>query len=157
MSFLNIKDVKERDATIAEYLALKKRLKQRFLAERSNFIEHQQDLEEQYEPVVASNKKMKDDIVEQLIPITEELHKLTGNLLARPKLTAKRRIAMKRDFKDDNGDGESQPPRKRDPELNDFGPHAQDFISKYMDNDLRRKGIDTTFGLRFEKWCMVYW
>ena len=97
MSFLNIKDMKERDATIAEYLALKKRLKQRFREERNNFIEHQQDLEEQYEPVITSNKKMKDDIVEQLIPITEELHKLTG-ALTRPKLTAKRRIAMKRDF-----------------------------------------------------------
>ena len=47
MSFLNIKDKRKRDKTIKDYLALKKQLQRRYMEERTNFIDHQRDLEEQ--------------------------------------------------------------------------------------------------------------
>ena len=73
MSFMNIKDPEERDAKIADYadnLAMVKRLQKRNLAERNV---RQRDLEETYEPIVASNEKMVQEVIEDLIPIEEEL------------------------------------------------------------------------------------
>ena len=73
MSFMNIKDPDERDDTIADYLAMVKRLKRRNLQERSDLMDRQRDLEVIYEPIVASNQKMVEDVIEDLIPIKEEL------------------------------------------------------------------------------------
>ena len=56
MSFMDIKDPEERDSKIAEYLALKQRLKNRSLQERGELAARRQDLEEDFEPVVKSNK-----------------------------------------------------------------------------------------------------
>ena len=73
MSFFNIKDPEERDVKIADYLAMVKRLQKRNLEERSDLIDRQRDLEETYEPIVVSNQKMAEDVIEDLIPIKEEL------------------------------------------------------------------------------------
>ena len=73
MSFFNIKDPEERDVKIADYLATVKRLQKRNLEERSDLIDRQRDLEETYEPIVVSNQKMAQDVIEDLIPIKEEL------------------------------------------------------------------------------------
>ena len=73
MSFLNIKDPELRDARIADYLATVKRLRQRNLNERSDLMDRRRDLEETYEPIVASNREMAQDVIEDLIPIKEEL------------------------------------------------------------------------------------
>ena len=72
MSFLNIKNHEKRDEMVKEYLALKKRLRNRNEEERSDIIDHQRDLEENFEPVVASNKEMAKEIVNELTPITKE-------------------------------------------------------------------------------------
>ena len=72
-SFMDIKDPEERDTKIADYLATVKRLQKRNLEERSDLIDRQRDLEETYEPIVASNQKMAQDVIEDLIPIKEEL------------------------------------------------------------------------------------
>ena len=71
MSFLNIKDPGERDAAVEDYLALKKRLKERNLDWRGYLIDRQRDLEETFEPVVAGNQKMAQAIIKDLIPIIE--------------------------------------------------------------------------------------
>ena len=55
------------------YLATVKRLQQRNLEERSDLIDRQRDLEETYEPIVASNRKMVQEVIEDLNPIKEEL------------------------------------------------------------------------------------
>ena len=81
MSFMNIKDPEERDGVIADYLATVKRLQKPNLAERSNLIVRQRDLEETYEPIVASNQKMSQDVVKGLIPIKKELKELNRNNL----------------------------------------------------------------------------
>ena len=73
MSFMSIKDPEERDAKIADYLATVKRLQKRNLEERSDLIDRQRDLEETYEPIVANNEKMVQEVIEDLIPIKEEL------------------------------------------------------------------------------------
>ena len=58
MSFLNIKNHKERGEMIEDYLTLKEKIKKRNLEERSDLIDYQRDLVENFEPVVASNKEM---------------------------------------------------------------------------------------------------
>ena len=61
---MNIKDPEERNAKIADYVAMVKRLQKRNLEERSDLIDRQRDLEETYEPIVASNQKMAQDVIE---------------------------------------------------------------------------------------------
>ena len=138
MSFLNIKDKRKRDKTIEDYLALKKRLKHRNLEERQDFQDYQHDLEEQYEPVIASNERMAHDITEQLVPIKEQIQQLAAHLTERPKLKAAEET-------------EAQSAKR---EVNQFGPLGQDFISAYTDEERRKADIDTTFGIRYEngKW-----
>ena len=80
MSFMNIKDPEERDTKIADYLATVKRLQKRNLEERSDLIDHRRDLEETYEPIVASNKMMAQDVIKDLIPIKEELKERNRNI-----------------------------------------------------------------------------
>ena len=72
MSFLNITDPEEWDVAIKDYLALKKRLKESNLEERTR--------NKTVEPVVANNQKMAQDIIEDLIPITEALQEINRNL-----------------------------------------------------------------------------
>ena len=80
MSIFNIKDPEERDAVINDYLALKKRLKDRNLADRGYLMDRQRDLEEPFQPVIASNKKMAQDIIKALAPITEGLEEINRNI-----------------------------------------------------------------------------
>ena len=80
MSFMNIKDPDERDDTIADYLAMVKRLKRRNLQERSDLMDRQRDLEVIYEPIVTSNQKMTQDVIKVLIPIKKELNEINRNI-----------------------------------------------------------------------------
>ena len=146
MSFLNIKDKRKREATIAEYLAVKERLKKRNLDERSNFIDHQHHLEEQYEPVVKSSKEMSEKVTDELKPIKKELAGLNALLAYRQKLVAKRRI--KREFEPDgeeSNDGEEEEEWKVPYE---FGPLSEKFLDIYSDDRNRKAKLDTVFGLR---------
>ena len=59
MSFLNIKDRKEREATIKDYLATMERIKKRNSDDRANAIDYQRKLAEDYEPVVARGRVTK--------------------------------------------------------------------------------------------------
>ena len=79
MSFLNIKDPDERGATIEYYLALKERIKERNLEERGVLMDRRRELEETFEPVLASNEKMARDIIKDLEPINEGIKELNRN------------------------------------------------------------------------------
>ena len=83
MSFLNIKDKRLREQTIEDYLALKKRLKSRYSDENEDDQSYRRDLEEQYEPVVAGQERMTQDITDQLIPIKDQIQQLAA--LTTPK------------------------------------------------------------------------
>ena len=122
MSFFNIRDPEVRDATIADYLKLQKRLKRRNLEERSDMIVREKDLEENFKPVVTSNKKMTEEIIKDLVPIKDELKGINENL---EKAGMKRKLAA----------GE------------DYGPLVKGFFKKYLDAD---STVDRTFGIRFE-------
>ena len=144
MSFLNIKDPEEKDKTIQEYLTLKRRLKKRSQKERDQWQHHRRDLQDSFEPVVASNKKMAKEIVDELVPITKELRELkdkaTIATIPRPIAGVKRNI-------------DSQPVSKQKRSLTRDGPDgplAESFLEKYM-NPSKKSEIDTTFGIRFDK------
>ena len=64
---------------IEDYLALKKRLKERTMEERGYLMDCQRDLEETFKPLVASNEKMARDIIKDFTPITKGLHELNRN------------------------------------------------------------------------------
>ena len=80
MSFMNIKNLEKRDVMIEDYLALKKRLQERSLEERSDLVDRQRDLEENFKPIVASNQRMAEVIVNDLIPIKKELKEINRNI-----------------------------------------------------------------------------
>ena len=115
MSFLNIRNHEERDKIIKDYLALKERLKKRRMEERSDLADYQRDLEETFEPVVASNKEMAKEIINELTPITKELQELNNK--GRAKLVATPKIGVKRD-------SSSQPKRIKQNVPDNFGPIA---------------------------------
>ena len=127
MSFFDMKDPEERDAVIEDYLALKKRLKERNMADRGYLIDRQRDLEETFRPVIVSNEKMVQDIIKDLAPITEGLEEINRNIemkkeKLRPKIGSKRRFVS-----------------------GDYGLLAESFLRKYMDGV-----VDRSFGIRYE-------
>ena len=96
MSFFNIKDAEERDAVIEDYLALKKRLKERNMAERGYPMDRQRALGETFQLVVASNEKMAQDTTkEELEEINRNIEMKKGAL--RPKIGSKRRLVASED------------------------------------------------------------
>ena len=134
-SFLNIKDHEERDKMIEDFLALKERLKKKRMEERTGLIDRRRDLEENFEPVVASNAKMAKEIIGELIPIANELREVN-----KARVFTTPQIGIKRDIN-------SQPKRRL--KDNNFGPNAEAFLSAYLNPDTRDK-VDTTFGIRYE-------
>ena len=119
-----------------DYLALKKKIKDENLEERSKGLDYRQYLEEQYQPVVASNENMSQSLIKELKPTKLGLEELTKNVHLES--------GIKRD-------ADSQPKSNKGELLvKDLGPIAQAFISKYMDSELKSKKIDTTFGIRYD-------
>ena len=176
MSFLNIKNQKERDAVIEEYLAVKEKIKNNDRAERGNLIERQRYLKREYEPVVESNKKMTEKITNRLIPIQKELNdlavKLTPNKIGvsdvenTEGVTIQSKRLVKREVSDaDNIEGvrmHSKRGVKREVsdventegaevykvEEHKFGPLATKFLNMWMNEDARKRKIDSVFGIR---------
>ena len=58
---------------IEDYQALKSRLNDDNLGERRHLMDRQRELQETFDPVVASNEKMAQKIIKDLGPITEGL------------------------------------------------------------------------------------
>ena len=159
MSFLNIDNKRKREQTIKDFLALKKRIKTRNLQERMGDMDYRLEMEEQYEPIIASNKHTADDITAQLVPIRKELNHLNATLIARPKLVAKRAVKRKAqptesDDDDDDDDGEAEDIVMPAEDDEKFGSLAVKFLNAYSDEERRKLKIDTTFGIRQEddKW-----
>ena len=81
MSFLNIEDPKKRDAIVADYLAMVKRLQQRNLNEKAQDLAKNDELNEMFNPVVESTKKSTEAITNELMPLQEEMKTLNERLL----------------------------------------------------------------------------
>ena len=155
MSFLNIKDQKERDAVIKEYLAVKEKIKNNDRAERGNLIERQRYLKREYEPVVESNKKMAEKITNRLIPIQNKLNNLAAKLtpdkigVADVQNTEDVTIQSKRAAKREASDGENtEGVEVYKVEEHKFGPLATKFLNMWMNEDTRKRKIDSVFGIR---------
>ena len=116
MSFLNIKNHEERDKMIEDYLTLKEKIKKRNLEERSDLIDYQRDLEENFEPVVASNKEMAKEIINELTPITKELQDLNN----KAKLNVVPIIGVKRNI--------DSTLKSENIQNNNFGPYTEEFL-----------------------------
>ena len=140
MSFLNIRDKRLRDEKIDEYLALKKRLKQRNVEENELSQNFQRDLAEQYEPVFSAQERATQNITNQLVPIKEQIEQLSA--LTLPKTED---VEIQTEEEEEPLEEEIKPAG-----LNEFGPELQQFFNAYMNEDSRHKNIDTNFGLRYE-------
>ena len=95
------------------------------MEERGYLMDRQRDLEETFQPVVASNEKMAQDIIKDLAPINEGLAEMNRNIeikreMSCPNIGSKRRL------------------------VSDYGPLAEAFIRNYMDD-----AVDKTFGIRY--------
>ena len=90
-------------------------------------MDRQRDFEETFfQPVIASNEKMVQDIIKDLAPITEGSEEINRNIemkeTLRPQIGSKRRFVS-----------------------GDCGPLAESFLRKYMDDV-----VDRSFGIRYE-------
>jgi hypothetical protein len=153
MSFLHIKDLKERDKTIKDFLATKERIKKRNLDERSNFIDYQRHLAQEYEPVVASTKEMTEKITNHLIPIKEDLGNLNA-LIARPKAVRRQKqiIGVKRRLSDEDEEShEVEDYIRTEEEAASFGPRSIKFLNTIKDEESRKAKIDSIFGIRSDE------
>ena len=139
---------------VKEYLATKERIKKRNLDDRSDFIDQQRHLEQEYEPVVASNREMAEKITEQLIPIKQDLNHLNA-LIARPKaiprprqiIGAKRKVSVASEEEEETQGVEDYIVKK---EEHTFGPLAVKFLNTIRDEESRQAKIDNVFGIRNE-------
>ena len=139
MSFFKIKDKRLRDQTIDNYLAIKKRLKSRYLHENEEDQSYRHDLEQQYEPVVAAQERATQDITDQLIPIKDQIQQLAALTLPKSE-----------DVEIQTEESEEEE-HQRDPfGINEFGPQLQAFFTSYMHEESRKRNLDTTFGIRYE-------
>ena len=146
MSFLNIKDPVVRDKTIKEYLALKKRIKNRNLQKKVHDFANHEMLEESLEPVVHATATSTKAITKELIPIKEQLEQLAK--LVKPKAV---RVRIKRPAENDLEQFEVNQPAKKQDIDQQFGPLAQDFLNDYLDEEKRQREIDSSFGFRNEE------
>ena len=85
-------------------------LKERSLEERGYLMDRQRDFQETFEPVVAGNEKMAQDIIGDLTTITEGLQEINRNLEVK-KEPPRPGIGSKRKF------------------VSDYGPLAETFLS----------------------------
>ena len=82
MSFLNIKDRNLRDKMIEDYLAVKKRLKERNMNERMDDLAYRDGLEDTFKPIVDSNERFTQEIINELKPLSDELVDIRKNILS---------------------------------------------------------------------------
>ena len=71
MSFLDIKDAKERDKIVADYMATIRRVQQRNEDEKSAGLTKQAELEQTFSPIVKATEKSTEAITKQLAPLHE--------------------------------------------------------------------------------------
>ena len=101
MSFIDIKDPKNRDQIVADYVATIRRVQQRNEDEKSAGLARQVELERTFKPIVKATEKSTRAITEHLNPIHDELKRVSEKLTANALLPAIRR--RKRTWDDTTG------------------------------------------------------
>ena len=131
-----MKNHKQQDKMIEDYITLKEKIKKRNLEERSDLIDYRRDLAENFEPVVASNKEMAKEIINELTPITKELQDLNNEAKLNVEPTT---TGVKRNF--------DSVLKSENRQNSNLGPYTEEFLNKYS---TRSNEIDTIFGIRYE-------
>ena len=72
MSFLDIKDAKEINKIVADYMATIRRVQQRNEDEKSAGLTKQAELEQTFSPIVKATEKSTEEITKQLAPLHEK-------------------------------------------------------------------------------------
>ena len=126
-SFVDIKDCDERDKVVQELTATRKRIQQRFEDEKSAGLSRRRDLEEQFEPVVKSQREITENIKKHLIPIIHRVDNL-------PEASVKEE------------EEEVIPRKKQRIEYDNYGSLAQIFKERVLNGDVE---LDKNFGIRY--------
>ena len=126
MSFLKISDPAKRDATVKEYLELKKNIRDNLLSERTGELELQTDLSKFYRRITETQKATAREITEGLKPIREGIKKLPQAIQPIGKAT---------------GEAPEEEVEEEDDEL------IGEIAKKYLNSPNR----DKTFGIRKEE------
>ena len=122
-SFIDIKDHRERDAIVKDYLATVKRIQKRNEEDRTSGIYRQRDLEQHFKPIIQSQDKMTKEITKAL----------------------KERI-VKNEPSDDVDDYPPPLKRLRGEGDENYGRLATEFLDRYVSRD---PDIDTVFGIHY--------
>ena len=69
----------ERDKTIREYLAVKKRIQKREMDERMGDMGREEELRETYKPLIESNEKTTSVIKKSIEPLEEQMGNMNKN------------------------------------------------------------------------------
>ena len=91
MSFYRITDPDKRDAMVADYVATRKRLKDRNWEERLGRAYRHQELEQQFQPILQSNEEMVEKFVKDMKPIKQEVESLSRYIKQEPEIEAHRK------------------------------------------------------------------
>lgn len=111
---------------VADYTATLKRLKERAKEKRMGDMYHQQDLEQQWKPVIQSNEKMMGEISKELKPIKRKIESINEFIKDEPD---------QKDYIPSDGDGQ-------------YGPLASAWKRRILAQD---PDVDRSFGIRFEE------
>ena len=138
MSFLNIQDPEKRDATIKEYLALKKKIKNRNLQEKARDFVNREMFEETLRPVVRSTAESTEAITKQLLPIKEGITTLNANF----------KHSAAKDKKDEDLDsGERDEDKEKDKDEDE--DREKDELYEKLMQDGKAKDMDRYFGILY--------
>ena len=76
MSFYDIKDPIERDKKIEALIKLTEKIKKRNYDQRVGYAQHASELEEDFQPILKGQEKIRDEVVKQLQPLHKQLEAL---------------------------------------------------------------------------------
>ena len=121
MSFLKINDPAKRDATVKEFLELKKNIRSNLLSEKVGEVELQKDLSKLFKPITEAQKETAKEITEELKPTKEGIENIPAAITfpVFPSIDINKGDILK------------------------FGPVATDALF----NLAAKKGADKTFGI----------
>ena len=138
MSFLNIEDPKKRDATIKEYLATVKRIKNRNLQEKARDFVNREMFKETLRPVVRSTAESTEAITKQLLPIKEGITTLNANF----------KHSAAKDKKDEDLDS-SERDEDKEKDKDKVKDREKDKLYEKLMQDGKAKNMDRYFGILY--------
>ena len=137
MSFLKISDPLKRDATVKEYLDLKKKIRDNLLSERIGEQQLQTHLSKFYRPITETQKATTREITEELKPIREGLKPIREGIDNIPDIILGRERIKEYEKELEEEEEEEEEDDER------VGEIARNYLNKQF--------RDTTFGIRKEK------